>query len=286
LVALQAERDIKNAVSFIRRCANATMALVYAVRGTSLEPRAAVSSSGSGETLFKKASDIGADHTAAIGSQELVQLPKEISPDDTSTERELLVNLAASEGRTYLIRLIYQGSDCRGLNSRCKTRVAQAMDYVTTVLAGDGTNGGSSETVDLPFTVGLLDALHIGACLIDERGSIAGFNQTLAEMLGGVQPEGSFTDLAGILGSCNSADLADEIITYFSSSTPDTISDYETGLYLPTGEQARLSIIRFSSSPTDLQACIAVVPCQPVKAEMSIAVTASEAVVHAIAPVS
>ncbi|MEK7774298.1 MAG: PAS domain-containing protein [Candidatus Zixiibacteriota bacterium] len=288
LLALQAESDIKDAVSFVRRCANATVALVYAVRGTTLEPRTAVSVSGSGESLFKKASALTTEHISAIGVSDLVQLPKEISPDDLSSDRELLMTLNTGAGRDYLVRLIFQGGDCRNLNSRCRTRVAQAHEYVKTVLNSQKSKDeDSGDTVDLPFTIGLLDALKIGACLIDQIGSIAGFNQSLAEMLGGAQPEGSYSDLAGILGSCNSADLADEINSFFSDSNEsDGIVDFETEVYLPSGQKGRLTIIRFSTSPSDLQACLAIVPYPTFSADSGLAVTASRAVEHAIAPVS
>jgi PAS domain-containing protein len=288
LLALQAESDIKDAVSFVRRCANATLALVYAVRGNTLEPRAAVSASGSGEALFKKAGDVTSEHISAISASELVQLPKEISPDDTSTDRELLMTLSVGGGRDYLVRLIFQGGDCRNLNSRCRTRVSQAHDYVKQVLEGQKSKeSDSSDTVDLPFTIGLLDALKIGACLIDQNGSIAGFNQSLAEMLGGVQPEGSYSDLAGILGGCNSADLADKINSYFSGAgATNTVSDFETECYLPSGLQGRLTIIRFSSSPQDLQACLAIVPYLGQLTESAMSVTASQAVEQAVSPVS
>jgi PAS domain-containing protein len=288
LLALQAESDIKDAVSFVRRCANATLALVYAVRGNTLEPRAAVSASGSGEALFKKAGQVTAEHVASIGASELVQLPKEISPDDTSSDRELLMILSLGAGRDYLVRLIFQGTECRYLNSRCRTRVAQAHDYVKQVLKGQKSKeGDSTETVDLPFTIGLLDALKVGACLIDQHGSIAGFNQSLAEMLGGAQPEGSYSDFAGILGSCNSADVADQINSFFSeAAATDSIVDFETEVYLPSGQQGRLTIIRFSSSPNDLQACLAIIPYPGQLSESALALTASQAVQQATATIS
>ena len=170
---------------------------------------------------------------------------------------EYVARIELGDNNQYVVRLIYNEKTLKvdtveGI-ARCDLALRLAARLTKPY---PPPQQDQSQDLNVRFTVGLLDALGIGALLTDIEGNVVGHNPTLHQMVEQQDIIGDFGRFASFLDNQSSDISIRDCFLDASDSTCNT----RLHVILPNQISATLAVIRLGDGLEDLTSLVAVMP--------------------------
>ncbi len=257
LFSLSSQSDFKSATDFIRSFTKSQITILYLCKNSQLEPRSISADEQNEERVHRVATELEDIHF------EIALNPGEQHFSRNDKQCEYICSIAMTSKSRWLLRLIAD-DECLLTPELFLARAKIAGRLLSNWLSipdqesSQGETGEQDGSLDIRFAVGLLDVLKIGAIITDCDGQVIGFNPALSGMLQ-VDGEGlNLNQLAEILAGDDNPVLLKKLSDALTLVEGSQLEDVD--LMLPSGGIGRLRIVRLGDTPSDLQACIVIVP--------------------------
>lgn len=267
IIKLDDATDLKQFVCLLCNFSGASCVAVYCVDGNVLELRSV--SDGTDSENFSSQSvspltDLHRRVAAGEGDysftdQDAVQSAIET---DGKAPDEIVRLITFKDETDYCFRIIFEHEINTDIAAEAAGRIDQALNLFKTftgaLYRGES---GSVGSLNVRFTIGFLDSLHIGAAVTSAEGEITGYNPTFVRQFKIEEIDGHFSKILKLLEQSNNADLTEQVTEYFRTPLDESApEDFEKVIVMPDSETVRMMIIKFSMDPGDSSCCLVFVP--------------------------
>lgn len=267
IMKLEDVTDIKQVVKLLCAYGGAAAVAVYCVDGEKLELRSASDGTESGQFSSKSIPPLtDLHHRIAAGEDNYSFADKSAVQNALETDgqapNEIIKMMRLYGEADYLFRIIFEQEVSAEIAADAAGRVDNALNLVATLaLAVNREEPASDGSLNVRFTIGFLDSLHIGAVLTSCTGDITGYNPTFVRQFGIDEIDGHYGNILKRLEKTNSVDLIRQVTDYFQTSLDETTpEDFEKIVVTPDSKSVRMMIIKFSLEPEDASSCMVFAP--------------------------
>ena len=250
--------DMKEFLRVLVNCCSATAGYAYQIEGEKLVPRSGATLVEGTEFRFdsipepQKLHEIVAKSGVPYAYTDQTAVTETIERDgDAPCEYVARVNIGSQP--RYVVRLLFAEETPMAKADEAISRAEVALRIAGRMAdKGESINGEDSE-VDVKFTVGFLDTLHMGAILTSETGGIIGYNSSASRLLDGSRPDGSIDEVLDTLLDEKGKSIRTRVEEYFQCDDED-LEELTLDLSSVAGPLLRLTVVRLSLEPNDRSA--------------------------------
>ncbi|MFH1688178.1 MAG: PAS domain-containing sensor histidine kinase [bacterium] len=263
LLALETPSDLKPMLASLREYTGAAAAYLYVIGDGSIEPRcgacrdetigSALAAIPPATDLHRRVAETGSEYSFA--DQDAVRRAIEA---DGAAPHEFVRSLDLATGHQYLLRMTFDPDLAPDQAREAVERAGFALALAQRLLSRSTTHQSSSD-LDVQFTIGFLDHIGIGAALTDALGTLVGYNRSLLAMLQVDELGDSLGVMAELLQNHNDTEAL-RILSLIEDRPPAVTGDASSQINLPSGDMARMMLVRLSDTPQDLTSCLVMVP--------------------------